>query len=138
MTPDTTLQRMSDVLGRLLPPWRRWSGCQRLHAVLVFAMMLISVGHQLVFVYWYIEDAAISFSYARHFAQGEGFVTYPGGERVEGFSDPLWVYLMVLWEYLGVSGFTSSKVMGALFGALCLPVAYLLSQEALRDLEDGQ
>jgi hypothetical protein len=138
VTPDTTLQRMSDWLGRLLPPWRRWSDRQRLHAALVFALMLISVGHQLAFVYWYIEDAAISFTYARHFAQGEGFVTYPGGERVEGFSDPLWVYLMVVWEYLGVSGFTSSKIMGAVFGALCLPVAYLLSQEALRQHKGSQ
>lgn len=138
VTLDSTLQRTSDAIGRLLPPWRRWSARQRAHAALVFAMMLISVGHQLVFIRWYIEDAAISFTYARHFADGEGFVTYPGGERVEGFSDPLWVYLMVLWEYVGVSGFTSSKVMGGLFGALCLPPAYLLAQEALRTHDGPQ
>ncbi|TNE84959.1 MAG: hypothetical protein EP330_26500 [Deltaproteobacteria bacterium] len=135
---SSRLQRISDAIGRVLPPWRRWSSRQRMHALLVFALMLASIGHQLVFVYWYIEDAAISFTYARNFAEGEGFVTYPGGERVEGFSDPLWVYLMILWEYVGVSGFTSSKVMGAVFGALCLPVSYLLAQEALRTHTSNQ
>ena len=32
---------------------------------------------------WYIEDAAISFTYAKNLAEGNGLVVFPGGERVD-------------------------------------------------------
>jgi arabinofuranosyltransferase len=38
-----------------------------------------------------IDDANIFFTYAKHFAQGEGFVFNTGGEKVEGFTSLLWV-----------------------------------------------
>ncbi|MCO4744741.1 MAG: hypothetical protein KC912_08130 [Proteobacteria bacterium] len=130
------LTRLSAGIGRVFPRWKTYNSTQQLHAVLLFLLMVTTVVHNLIFVYWYIEDAAISFSYAKHFAEGEGFVTYPGGELVEGFSDPLWVYLMVIWEFFGVSGFTSSKIMGCVFGALTVPVAYWLANEALEAKPD--
>ncbi len=37
-----------------------------------------------------IDDADIFFVYARHFAEGHGFVYNLGGERVEGFTSMLW------------------------------------------------
>ncbi len=40
---------------------------------------------------WLIDDAGISFAYARSFAQGHGFVAQPGHAPVEGFSNFLWV-----------------------------------------------
>lgn len=40
-----------------------------------------------------IDDANIFFVYARNLAKGLGFVYQPGGERVEGFSSPLWVLI---------------------------------------------
>lgn len=42
---------------------------------------------------WIVDDAAISFSYARSLAGGEGLILQPGGQQVEGFSNPLWVLL---------------------------------------------
>lgn len=38
-----------------------------------------------------VDDANISLVYARNLAAGHGCVYHPGGERVEGFSCPLWV-----------------------------------------------
>src|SRR5688500_6438099 len=38
-----------------------------------------------------IDDANIFFTYAKHFAQGEGFVFNSGSEKVEGFTSLLWV-----------------------------------------------
>ena len=35
-----------------------------------------------------IDDAGISFSYARNFALGDGLVSQPGFPPVEGFSNP--------------------------------------------------
>lgn len=40
------------------------------------------------------DDAAISMTYAKNFAEGHGLVWNAGGERVEGFTNPLWVIYM--------------------------------------------
>lgn len=43
---------------------------------------------------WLIDDAGISFAYARNLASGYGLVSQPGQVPVEGFSNPLWVLLI--------------------------------------------
>jgi len=49
-----------------------------------------------VFLWSHItDDAYIDFRYATRFAQGEG-LTFNPAERVEGFSNPLWVLLLTL------------------------------------------
>lgn len=77
-----------------------------------------------------VEDAAISFAYARNLAEGEGLVAIPGGERVEGYSNPLWVALLAPPYKLGVSPFTAARCLGLLFGVLCLPLAYAVTRQA--------
>ncbi len=42
---------------------------------------------------WLIDDAAISFAYARNFIHGHGLVSQPGVPPVEGYSNGLWVFL---------------------------------------------
>ena len=42
------------------------------------------------------DDAMISMRYAHNLAEGHGLVWNAGGERVEGFSNPLWVLVMAL------------------------------------------
>ncbi len=44
-----------------------------------------------------IDDADIFFVYARHFAEGHGFVYNVGGERVEGFTSLLWTLAGAGW-----------------------------------------
>ena len=48
----------------------------------------------------------------------------PGGERVEGFSNPLWTFLLSGLYLIGIEPFTSSKLMGAIFGSLALCSVY--------------
>ena len=43
-----------------------------------------------------IDDANIFFTYAQNFAQGDGFIYYQGGERVEGFTSLLWTIICSL------------------------------------------
>lgn len=50
-----------------------------------------------------MDDEMISMRYARNLAHGFGLVYNPGGERVEGFSNPLWVLYMALLHLLPVS-----------------------------------
>lgn len=46
------------------------------------------------------DDAMISMRYARNLAHGYGLVYNPGGPRVEGFSNPLWVLVMAVAHLL--------------------------------------
>ncbi|MCB9793051.1 MAG: hypothetical protein H6741_10030 [Alphaproteobacteria bacterium] len=113
---------------RLYERWCALTPRQHLHGSALALLVVLSLAHFLVFSVYYIEDSGISFAYARNFVEGEGWVTYAGGERVEGFSNPLWTWLIALWYALGVPPFTSAKLMGAAFGAACVPLVYKLSQ----------
>ena len=64
-----------------------------LFALLVAALAVVAVSYQLRLWDWEVEDAAITFAYARSFAEGDGLVPQPGAERVEGYSNPTWLLL---------------------------------------------
>ena len=49
---------------------------------------------------WVCDDAFISFRYALNLVRGQGLVFNPG-ERVEGYSNPLWTILMAVGLALG-------------------------------------
>lgn len=61
---------------------------------------------------WVNDDALISFRYADNLAAGHGLVYNPG-ERVEGFSNPLWTLLLVPFAAAGADLFSVSMVLGA-------------------------
>jgi hypothetical protein len=70
--------------------------------------------------YWaLIDDAYISFRYARNLAEGAGLVFNPGSERVEGYSNFLWVILLAAFAKLGL---TPDRVAAwaSLFFTFCL------------------
>ncbi len=48
------------------------------------------------------DDAMISMQYARNFAEGNGLVFSIGSDRVEGFSNPLWVLYMAFFHLIGL------------------------------------
>ena len=52
--------------------------------------------HAALFTHWIVDDAGISFAYARNLATGHGLVSQPGLPPVEGYSNPLWVFLTAL------------------------------------------
>ncbi|NIH86243.1 hypothetical protein [Amycolatopsis granulosa] len=51
---------------------------------------------------WLVDDSAITFGYARSFAQGLGPVVQPGAEAVEGYSNPTWTLLLALGRLVGL------------------------------------
>jgi len=117
--------------------WLALSDRERIH---VHVLTLLSIGyvlHYLVFSAYFIEDAGISYSFARNLVEGEGLVAYPGGERVEGYSNPTWTFLIAFFYALKVPVWFSAKALGAVFGALTLPLAYLLVRECRPGKEDG-
>lgn len=78
------------------------------------------------------DDALISLRYARNFAEGRGLV-YNAGEYVDGFSNPLWTFFMIVPHAVGLhEGVTTIPVLA--LGGLLLLGAALLAYEVL-DLE---
>ncbi len=61
-----------------------------------------------------VDDSAISYTYARNLADGHGLVLWPGGERVEAYSNTLWVLILALAHVVGISLEQASKVLGVL------------------------
>ena len=64
-----------------------------------------------------IDDAGIVYAYARSLAEGSGFKAAVGGPVVAGFSDFLWVLLLVPLHWLGADLQIASKILGVGLGA---------------------
>lgn len=94
-------------------------------AIGLTVLMLASLYGLWVLRAWYIEDAAISFAFARNLGDGWGLVRYPGDERVEGYSNPLWVLLMAGAHVLGIDAFDSSKQLAAVLLPLTVVGVFL-------------
>jgi hypothetical protein len=70
-----------------------------------------------------IDDAYISFRYARNLVEGHGLV-YNIGQRVEGFTSLLWVLLVALGMKLGGDAPVVSHWLGVSSGLLLLGLAH--------------
>jgi hypothetical protein len=68
------------------------------------------------FYHHLVDDAYISFRYARNLAQGWGLVYNPG-ERVEGYTNFLWVLLLELGMKLHLNPETTARWLGLAAGA---------------------
>ncbi|MFL6203311.1 MAG: hypothetical protein ACJ76J_29445 [Thermoanaerobaculia bacterium] len=63
--------------------------------VRVLPPLLVLFAHALLFGAWIVDDAGITFVYARNLAAGHGLVSQPGLPPVEGFSNFLWMLAFV-------------------------------------------
>lgn len=91
-----------------------------------------------VSVYWeaVIDDAFISFRFAENFANGHGFVFNVGGERVEGYSNCLWVLMCAIPIKLGWDVLFFAKAAGLFCAIATLAVAWAFSLR-LRGRDDA-
>lgn len=74
-----------------------------------------------------IDDAGISYAYAKHIAEGLGPVAVVGGPWVEGYSNPLWVFLLIPFQWLGLE----LPLVAKWLGVFCFTAAALLGGAAL-------
>ncbi len=73
-----------------------------------------------------VDDAFISFRYARHLAQGHGLVWNLGeSPPVEGFSNYLWVLLCAAFDRLGAAPMVASRLVSA---ASALALTWLVAR----------
>ncbi|MBA3640312.1 MAG: hypothetical protein H0W53_13765 [Acidobacteria bacterium] len=106
----------------------------------ILAVAALYVTHAAVFGDYIADDAGISLAYGRNLAAGYGPVLYPGGEAVEGFSNPLWTAIITLGAALqldGHDGIPLLKVLGLMFGAGALWLTILVARQAYPDDDPG-
>ncbi len=91
-----------------------------LREVFVLAMpFVLYLAHALYFGAWIIDDAGISYAYARSLAQGYGLVSQPGMPPVEGFTNFSWVLLLTPFFWLRLfDPIITPKVIGMILTGL--------------------
>lgn len=87
----------------------------REYALLSGCVLIIYLPHVLLYN-GLIDDAFISFRYARNLAEGLGLVFNPG-ERVEGYTNPLWVLILSALVRVGADPLVWSRIIGVIAGA---------------------
>jgi len=98
--------------------------------VLILGWLVISI---LFFLHcrhlWFLhDDAFISMRYAENWATGLGIVWNPG-ERVEGYTNFLWVFLLMLMFKLGLDPVRLANPMGFAFSCLTIWLTVSLYQK---------
>lgn len=91
-----------------LPTRERW--------LLALMALVVTVGTLAHLAYYFprtVDDLFISLRYAENLAAGRGAV-YNVGERVEGYSGSLWMFLQALGYVLRVEGILWTKLLGVL------------------------
>jgi arabinofuranosyltransferase len=78
-----------------------------------------------------VDDAYISYRYARNFARGLGLVYNPG-ERVEGYTNFLWTLLLGVGMKIGFDPDALAKVLGGLCGVGAILATYAVAARLRR------
>lgn len=93
-----------------------------LPSLLVLCLLAIFLFACLLFIPFTSDDAYITMRYARHAADGLGLVFNPG-ERVEGYSNPLWLGLLIVAARVGLDPVAAAKLLGILAAVVALLLA---------------
>jgi hypothetical protein len=97
----------------------------------VTLIVLATCVHLAYFFPRVVDDLFISLRYAENLARGWGAV-YNRGERVEGYSSPLFMLLESVGFRLHVEGVTWTKLLGVFFLACLLVGLHRLARDVLR------
>lgn len=104
----------------------RFKRIRKVHLILFPAVVFLLLVHSLYFNYL-SDDAFITFRYAKNFVQGKGIV-FNTGERVEGYTNFLWLILLSFLMKLGGDIVVSSRILGVLFGIFNLILLFKISE----------
>jgi arabinofuranosyltransferase len=114
-------------------PWTGWPPVTRwLVAAGLAASLALLFAH--ASVYWFLtDDGFISFRYADNLSHGFGLVFNPGFERVEGYSNFLWVVLLAALDRIGLVPEQSAQALSVIATvALWGTVAWWAARGAVR------
>lgn len=116
----------------LVAAWPRFAASRAWRHGCLAGILALSLVHQLMLA-TLAEDAFISFRYALNLAEGNGLV-FNVGERVEGYSNFLWVVLTALPHAVaGLDIVLVSRVLGIACALGCVVLAYVLTRRISGD-----
>jgi len=78
-----------------------------------------------------VDDAYISFRYAKHFSEGQGLVFNPGEAPVEGYTNFLWTLLMAGAPRLGLSFVAWARALGIASALAAAALAAMLAAHCI-------
>ncbi len=108
-----------------------WHALSRRPLVIAGALAALALYLAHVRSYGFLtDDAFISFRYARNLAEGHGLVFNAGHERVEGYTNFLWVVLLASLARLGVA---PERIANVLSVACGIAVWFLVLRASVRD-----
>jgi len=87
--------------------------------------------HALAYWDWTEDDAYITFRYAENLAEGQGLV-FNSGERVEGYSNFLWLIMTAGGMKAGIDPVPLSKTAGLISGLAALLLSWMLARRVCR------
>lgn len=102
---------------------------ERIAIIVISVAFGIYVAHAFQFGSWIVDDAGISFAYARSLGHGHGLVSQIGAIPVEGFSNPLWVFILAPFFSVGLF---DPVVTPKIISALLVGGAYVLFYISIR------
>lgn len=90
----------------------------------IFLSCAIAISSVIVFYFaWISEDAFITFRYVNNFVKGYGLV-YNLGERVQGYTHPFWMFLIVIGALLHLDLVYWIVILGLVFNAITIAIFY--------------
>jgi len=104
----------------------------RNHTILYFLLLAFFLLQVLCYFYFTIDDSYIGFRYAQNFAQGKGLV-FNLGEKVEGYSNFLWMVILGLLSRLNLGIELTAKILGITFSVLAIFILLSLSRRISQD-----
>ncbi len=99
-------------------------------AIALWALVITTAAWHVWYVQFFCDDSFISYRYAENLASGKGLV-FNEGERVEGYTNFLWVILLALGLKLGWMPAGFSLFLGALSLLGILGTTFLLARIVL-------
>ncbi len=97
-----------------------------------FALLIVTITYAVIAIYtlfpFTIDDAFISLRYAKHLSLGHGLIWNLGGERVEGYSNFLWVLIEAFLFKLNMPTLFIVKILGVVCLILSGYFLYKLSR----------
>ncbi|MGA6168017.1 hypothetical protein [Amycolatopsis magusensis] len=116
----------------VLGGWTRISTSRAWRGAALAGAVAYSLGHQALFS-TVAEDAFITFRYSENLADGNGPV-FNAGERVEGYSNFLWMLLIAIPKALFGKGIVvGAAVLGVVCTVACVVLSYFLVNRLVTD-----
>lgn len=99
---------------------------KKLHLIILLSLV-IAVFQQALFFGWTNDDAFISYRYVKNLNNGHGLVFNPG-EKIEGYSNFLWVLILSVFDFLGVPPHWAAKIFSFCISLLMIILIFRTAQ----------